>query len=272
MRRACGQLVGAVVMLFATVPLTPVRADTIFDLAVDWSDVANPNGVWSYNHGSNPITTHQSVYAPHDFQVPQPAWAAAPGGIGHTPSWYKSVGLVSIDPTYDIPVGRVGGHASDGASFNLDPANITWTSPLNGVVTVSGGAWMGKNQGRSADWFLYHNAALLTGGSLFTGDPYDSASPFDFAIGSGGAAVLTFPVAVGDTIRFEIVKTHLFGELIGVDFRVTAADATVPEPATLALLGCGGAVLSLAGWRGRRGRTRTAHGGGRPPLTKCSAE
>jgi hypothetical protein len=244
-------------VLVAAVAQAPARADTIYDLAADWSDAANPNGVWSYNHGASPITTHQSNYAPHDFRVPQPAWAAATGGLGHTPSWYKSVGIVSIDPTYDIPAGRVGGHGSDNSSFNLNPANVTWTSPLAGIVTVSGGAWMGKNQGRSADWFLYHNAAQLTGGSLFTGDPYSSATPFDFATGSGGAGVLTFPVAVGDTIRFEIVRTHMFGEFIGVDFRVTAQDTAVPEPASLVLLGSGVALVSAAGWSRRRRTGKT---------------
>lgn len=229
-----------------------VRADVVYNLAADWSDVANPNGVWSYNQGANPIPVNQSDYAPHFFLSPQPAWALATGGLGHTPSWFKSVTTNTVDPLYDLPIGRVGGHSTDGASLDSAPANITWTSPLSGIATVSGGTWLARNQGRSNDWRLYVNDTLVTGGSLTTGDPYDSSNPLDFAAGFGGPSVLVFPVAVGDTVTFEMVKTFIFGEFQGVDFQVSVANAAVPEPATVTLFAFGGMGLAAACWRSRR--------------------
>jgi hypothetical protein len=62
-------------------------------------------------------------------------------------------------------------------------ANVTWTSPINGVVDISGAVWMGRDIGRANDWRLYLNGGLLTGGSIWSGDPYSRASPFTFESG-----------------------------------------------------------------------------------------
>ena len=43
--------------------LLPAGAATVtntYDLTADWSNTQNPNGAWSYNYNSSPITTFQT--------------------------------------------------------------------------------------------------------------------------------------------------------------------------------------------------------------------
>jgi len=52
-----------------------VRAVITYDLKTDWSDVSNPDGVWSYNEGRNAMP-HIDVYPEPAFGTnKQPAWA-----------------------------------------------------------------------------------------------------------------------------------------------------------------------------------------------------
>lgn len=193
------------------------KATPVYDLAEDWSDVKNPNGLWSYNSApGTPITTHWDDWDPGTccFASVQPAWAAArQPDSGHVPVWFKT-----ISPTLgssDMPIGTVGMHGSESAA-----AGVTWTSPINGVVRISGGVWLAyKGNGRSMNWTLFVNGALITGGNLTFNDSFTSSNPFNFTAGSGGTAALTVPVAVGDVINLELVKTSGFAEFVGVDLK-----------------------------------------------------
>lgn len=54
--------IGFLLTLFAVPNHT---APVLFDLAADWSDTSNPNGVWSYNKApGQPLTTHQADWNP----------------------------------------------------------------------------------------------------------------------------------------------------------------------------------------------------------------
>ena len=55
-------LVGIAVLMLTLGGLPQnVGADVLYDLAADWSDTTNPNGVWSYNKSSGvPFTNHVS--------------------------------------------------------------------------------------------------------------------------------------------------------------------------------------------------------------------
>ncbi len=99
--------------------------------------------------------------------------------------------------------------------------DVDHSSPINSIFEISGGAWMArKTLGRSMDWTLYVNGIAITGGSLTSSDSFTSAKPFDFADGFGGTSVLTVPVAVGDVINLEIVKTSTFADFVGVDMTI----------------------------------------------------
>ncbi len=63
----------------------------VFDLAADWSDTDNPNGVWSYNEGTNALP-HVAAWDSIVFDYwsgPQPAWADSEHGRPRMPSWFK---------------------------------------------------------------------------------------------------------------------------------------------------------------------------------------
>jgi hypothetical protein len=57
-----------------------------YDLAADWSDAANPNGVWSYRSGST-VLPGVADWTLLTEPTVQPAWA--PGQT--IPAWFKSV-------------------------------------------------------------------------------------------------------------------------------------------------------------------------------------
>jgi hypothetical protein len=105
-------------------------------------------------------------------------------------------------------------------------SNVRWISPEAGVATISGDTWEArKSNGRSNAWGLFHNDVILTGGIVTSTDPFNSSNPFLFQNGSGGEDVLTFPVAVGDTIMFEAVRAFsIYGDFVGVDLTITVTE------------------------------------------------
>lgn len=194
---------------------------TTYDLVVDWSDSANPNGPWSYNEGANPLS-HVSGWQglAGDFTSAQPAWARGPVGNTNLPCWFKSSATVGV--THDWQTGDVLTHTTDGFNgIGSGSANVTWTSPGNGSVNISGAVWMGRDIGRGNHWTLSHNGVTLTQGDIFSGDAYSRSNPFNFASGSGGAPVLTnVPIATGDSIKLQLDKTGSPGDYSGVNFTI----------------------------------------------------
>lgn len=232
-------------------------ASIVYDLATDWSDVANPNGAWSYNgDGGPPITTQQTDWDPSSvfFGSAQPAWAANTfQDAGHVPVWFKR----SSDSTsLDIPVGVVGMHGSEG--FTVAQVGVTWTSPIDGTVDVTGGIWQaikgpdgvgGNHANRNSDWTIRLNSTVLTGGNLSGSDSFTSSSPFDLLTGSGGVlALMGLSVSTGDVIALEFISPTSFATFNGVDLTITAS--AVPVPAAVWLFGT--ALLGLVGFSKRR--------------------
>jgi hypothetical protein len=204
-----------------------------YDLNADWSDSSNPNGVWTYREGTNAlphVTAWQGLSG--DFVTAQPAWARNATGSSNLPPWFKSSAVVGI--THDWQTGDVVMHSTDGFNgIGSGEGNVIWTSPITGFATISGNTWMGRDIGRSNHWALYNNGVLFTQGDISSGDPYNRASPFNFANGSGGALVLqNIPVTVGSVFELRITRTSAPGDYAGVNFMVT----TVPEPSTCLLV------------------------------------
>ena len=85
------------------VALTDAQIDFIFthpgqevppagvDLKVDWSDAANPNGVWTYREGSNALP-HVAWWQRNagGWTSAQPGWADSEDGNDRAPFWFKS--------------------------------------------------------------------------------------------------------------------------------------------------------------------------------------
>lgn len=211
----------------------------VYNLADDWSDTQNPNGPWSYNQGPNaPISTHWDNWHSNG-SYPQPTWAYAQAPYkGHVPVWYKAVaGGIGPDGGIDTPPGIVGMHGTSGISSVVStPAGVSWTSPFNTEIQISGGIWLAnKAAGRSMAWTLYVNNSPVSSGNLTSSDPFNSDNHFLFENGTGGPSALSHVVSAGDIINLEIVKTSLYADFVGIDLTITAGSALPVRIGTVSL-------------------------------------
>jgi hypothetical protein len=220
-----------------------------FDLKADWSDSANPNGVWLYRAGST-VLPHVTSWPVGGF-VSQQGWANG----SSLPFWFQSTETPSF--AHDWQTGDVVVHTQD--DFNGSgngTANVVWVSPISGTIDITGGVWEGRDIGsfggglRGNQWNLYVKGQLVSTGTISGGDPYSRANPFTFSLGSGGPIALNdIPVALGDTVTLELVRTSVDGDFVGVNLAIAA----VPEPSQAALLAVGVFTLLTVS---RRSRTR----------------
>jgi len=196
----------------------------VWDVAEDWSDASNPTGPWTYAEGTNALP-HVDWWERDlgSFSSAQPGWADSEDGTDRIPFWFKSNGV--IPGAFDWQAGDVVVHTTDDANgIGNGPANLIWTSPIDGFVTVAGAVWIAREIGRGNDWAIFENDEELTHGNVASGDPYSRAAPFDFVDGSGGAqALAAIPVSVGDTVRLQLAKSSQYGDFTGVRFTVTCA-------------------------------------------------
>ncbi len=199
----------------------------VHDLKADWSDLQNPNGVWTYRHGTIGLP-HVNAFQglSGDFGSAQPAWARTATGNTNLPAWFKSSATVNI--AHDWLTGDIIMHSTDGFNgVGSGDGNVIWTSPINGFATISGSVWMGRDIGRGNHWALFNDGILLTEGDIASGDIYNRNSPYHFSNGSGGAFVLqNIPVSIGEVFELRITKTSSFGDYAGVNFTVN----TTPKP------------------------------------------
>src|SRR5687768_13623576 len=156
---------------------SPVAATgTTWDLTADWSDVANPNGVWAYRGGSVTLP-HVPNWTPLGHPSGQPAWAPSTTNGNFLPAWFRAASpsvLPEIAPgdvvvhTWDISNGGPAGEA-----------NVTWTSPVDGSVDVTGAVWHGRDISRSNTWMVLKNGVTFTSGAV--NDSSSRAAPVDLA-------------------------------------------------------------------------------------------
>ena len=256
------------VRLGATVALagamSSAHATTIsYDLAADWSGIDNLSGVWSVNEGANklPFVTD---YIPGTSGVNavwssgfssfwglsgnQNAWAEAPfPHAGHVPVWLQAdAEFPSWPGINDIQFGDIVVHGRCCSDLGASRTNVTWTSDVSGLATISGAAWWGTTTAnRNSDWDVYVNGVLVTGGTVSGSDPYSRNDPFDFANGTRGTGVLTFQTTPGATVMLAVGRdagVTGFDHFIGVDLSIDVVVDT-PEPVTLILVGLGLAGL-----------------------------
>lgn len=198
-----------------------------YDITADWSDAANPNGVWTYREGTN-VLPHVASWESGggQFTGAQPGWARSENGLDRIPFWFMSVAAPTF--VHDWQAGDVVVHTTDDANgIGNGAANVIWTSPDAGLVTVAGGVWMGREISRSNHWALYRNAVLLTEGDIASGDAFSRTMPFALDAGSGGSSAVTdVPILVGDVIRLTLTRMSMFGDFVGVDLRLTTVSTT----------------------------------------------
>ena len=111
----------------------------VYDLAADWSDISNPNGVWSYL--VNGAIAASGTRTGDTFGTPQPIW-----GAGFT-GWSQSNGTEGFP--HDWSVGDVFGHTPTNLAAlpSRGPAPTTGRSVLlegSGKVATSVAAMSGR--------------------------------------------------------------------------------------------------------------------------------
>ncbi len=193
----------------------------IWDLRAHWSDAVNPNSVWRYNEGNNALPRvnwwQQTLGG---WTAAQPGWARSQDGNNRLPFWFRSNGSENFGR--DFAAGDVVVHTTDPTNgVGNGEGNVTWTSPITGTISITGGVWMGRDIGRSATWTLSKNNVVLTDGAIASGDQYNRVSPFTYALGRGGPGAVTgLNVVPGDVIKLQLVRTSTGGDFVGVDLAI----------------------------------------------------
>jgi hypothetical protein len=197
-----------------------ITSAATFDLSTDWSDAANPNGVWTCREGINSLP-HVPYWPYLASPDEQPAWAPSAEPGYNLPAWFQSN---SDNPEgLDFLLGDVVVHSTDDSNgISSGVANVIWTSPINGVIDISGAVWMARDIDRSNRWTLLLNEVTLTSGDIFSGDRFNRSKPFVFAKGSGGPKALKrIAVSIGDVIELRIERTSEWGDFVGVNLTIT---------------------------------------------------
>jgi len=213
------------------------QASTItYDLQGDWSNSSNSNGVWSYMAGSSllPFQNSSSCYA--GVQGFGGGWAPSPNLGDCIPTVFQATANAS-NPN-DWQTGDILLHSYDSANGGSNgQVFVTWTAPVSGTITYTGGIWYAHSAvQRSDDFYLTYDATTLQSGTV----------AYNSAVGSNRSNQLTFSggsmsVNAGDVIALELVKseTSPYGALAGVN--LTINETSGPEPGTFWLIGgaCG---------------------------------
>ncbi len=230
-------LIAATVLVLAVSAI--VRGDTIvYNLKSQFSTSQNPNGLWSYNLGSSPITRFQTAdclagwSCAGDWNGSIVQMISPPGG-GYQHDWI--VGDITVHPLSWYYGGQ--------SEF----VNITWTSPFAGTISISGIAWDAAfYAGRDTSWELTAAGTLLASRSSVYG-LYRTDLEASFVNNLlSGKSLTDIPVQAGDVVMFQVEATTSDGHWVGIDMDITL----VPEPTTIVLLTFGGLALL-----GRKHRT-----------------
>jgi hypothetical protein len=222
-------VLGALAVSVAVSAAPALATAATWDLASNWSDSVNPNGPWSLNQGTTPLPSVQNFSFGGTAAISQPAWAPSNTSGNFLPAFFKAQTTVQ---GLDWAVGDVVMHSTDTANGGGSGiANVSWTSPISGAVSVSGNLWEIRDIGRSNTWTLRDGTSVIATNTLVDGDGHTSANRDSFSITNIAVTpgtVLTLSIAQGDRSPY--------GELSGLNFTVVGTPTSVPEPSAWAFL------------------------------------
>lgn len=199
-----------------------------YDVAADWSTTANPNGPWSYLHGTT-LLPNQPTSCCGLPAVPSFAPSAAPGSFlpwfGQVPG-SGEIQVHSYDPF-------------NGAAA-LGEAVLAWTAPDTGLADISGYFYYGQyTDRRSNDVTIRLGATVLGSAVLSYFDHQDSAHRWNFAFDN-------LAVTAGDMVTVTFQRSAGYAPGSGDAGNMVVNLTPVPEPATYMLLLAGLTTLALA--------------------------
>ena len=223
-----------------------------YDLSSDFSNAANPNGVWSFTKGSILLSHYPQ---PVDSNTLNPA--AANGYWGTGANFWSAPFVIQASQdgsatapysSNDFLTGDVIAHSTNPGSG--DPLFINWTAPSAGVVNLTSSVWYGHSPvTRSVDISAMLGAMVLgtvtVNNAIARPNALTALSYSNLAVNAGD--VLAF--------RFMASSGQQYGAIAGIseviDFTPNINPPTVPEPATWAMLIAGFGVVGVASRRRR---------------------
>lgn len=215
-------------------------ATITYDVTTDFSDVNNPNGVWSFKQGTTPFPRHAANTPVTNSFDP----AAANGYWGSNADYNSSVTKTAVkgssstngSTTFtdnDFLAGDVVAHSTTPGNGGV--VTLSWTAPSAGTITYNGSVWYAHSfVARSNDYAVLLNG-VATGFTGTVSQGVTRSAPSTFSQST------LVPVSAGDVLSLQLTPHagQTFGSLAGVTFHVTLT----PEPSAVGVLAC--AMLAL---------------------------
>jgi hypothetical protein len=202
---------------------------TTFSLSGNWATTANPNGAWSYRHGTTllPAVADWTAGGTGFQGCNQPAWAPSNNPGNFLPAMVKAnactAKFLGTDPHNglgNVDVGDIVVHTVD--SFNGNPsigvANFLFKVPTGdaGVYRISGSVWDASlfyGTARPQDWALLVNGVVKASGVLNGTISRSEAKTFN----------VTATLVVGATVELELYQdaSAAAGFFVGTNMTIT---------------------------------------------------
>ena len=222
---------------------TPAFATT-YSLSGDFSNVSNPNGVWSFSRGATNLT-HFAQPAngnPLDSAIGNGYWGV---GSDYNSTVMKVTTNGAATGSYtnnDFLVGDVILHSTNPGGAG--DVFVNWTAPSAGTIDFNSSLWYAHSPiTRLNDVTVLLGNTVL--GSTTLSNAVNRSNAFTGLAGSG------LSVAAGDVLAFRFTPTagQNFGSLAGISETINFTAFVgngVPEPATWALMVSGFGLVGSA--------------------------
>jgi len=254
-RRVKGQIpVGnnsAMAVLLGLVVGAARLASAQYDPSLQFSPVANPNGVWTYGFETVPLG---STFNLLPASVPIPAapgpsidsWQSPPLG-NFLGVFHNGTAAIQTVTTSGTEISQFDpGMLAMNAGPNDEYAMVQFTAPVNGIYTFHG-VFEGIDTATTvSSVYLLENNLVIASGSVVGFGPGS-----DVPLGSGPLLL-----SAGDTLAYAVggLTANSMTALIGAE----VAAAAVPEPSSYALLGLALVPLAVRGGFVRRRKAAIA--------------
>ncbi len=208
-----------------------ISAAVSYSLKDDFSTVSNPNEVWSYNYGGAPVGPQDAGYII---------------GWGPASDMNGSIARVVSGGWHDAVPGDIVLHAPNSGTHS-----VTWTSPSDGIITITGKAWDAYfYSDRDCSWFLKVDGTTVAERGTVYG-LYRSDTAADFASNVVlGQSLAGISVGAGSVVEFSTYRNTYYGHFVGTELNIGLT--SVPEPSAISLMLLGGTTLLRRTRRFRR--------------------
>jgi hypothetical protein len=248
------------ILIFATVIAlcaSVVSAEVVWDAVADFSTASNPNGAWSYGYGVGAFpddnTGATGWGGAFDFPLidPNPGVGGWTRSMGGSPDYLPYILCNQSDAqVYSYPAHSL--NLSSGLGGDDYHSFVRWTAPADGWYQVDSCYTMMMSDGNY--WTGEMDVTTVVNGTAVFSDGVSGSdlSIYNPAWPNGPGpktATGTYYLAAGSTVDFVagigwIDANSDFTNIAGC--KITA----VPEPSSIALLGCG--LIGLAAFVRRK--------------------